>query len=495
MMHLTGITIRNFKSIGDAEVHHLAPINVFFGPTNSGKTSMLEAVYFQFNHQRITAPDGYNEFLHSRANPDDAELVLETSWEILESIPNVNLRPKDTVRCLTRIVYHHQRAKAEDQLFINGTAEEQAERKLEIFLHFRRSIKFSSSRRPGDSKKGYYPASDETNDVRARRFLSVLQELELQGAQYHEFLSRLQRMFPHLVYGADSKASILEFFGMGFLGTAKLFLYLYDARYPVVLIDEPEIHFYPSLVRRFVQTLHEVQASLQKQMFIATHATIFLHERRLGNFYHITKSRHYHTAVRQVEQGNLLQGIDLLNAPAESILQSDMVIYVEGPWDVGVLEEFLDKFPELAYVNIIVLQLGGGSMGNVNVDPVKLKMHNPLSFVLIDSERASKDAAPDPAHQTFLNRCVEAKLSCRMLERQAIENYFTPRALRAVFGNKIPTKYDVRPYAPLQSQGLRWYEKESNRAVARAMTRDEIEAAPDLQAFFRELIEVSRQVQ
>lgn len=244
-----------------------------------------------------------------------------------------------------------------------------------------------------------------------------------------------------------------------------------------------------------MHVLHEVAERLNKQIIIATHATLFLQEKDLGRFYHLTKSQHYITRVRSVDQRHLLEGLDMLNAPPEAILQTDIVVYVEGPFDIGVMQEFIGKFEELEHTTITVLHLGGGSMGNIEVDPVNLKLHNPLSFVLIDSERTSHGGLPDPAHDDFQRRCHAARLSCTMLERQAIENYFPSRALRSIFNERIPPGFATKPYKTLVRQGLPWYDKASNRQVARAMTREEIEAHPDLAKFFHELITVSQQVQ
>lgn len=494
-MKLQHVDINNFKSMNQAAVEGLAPINVFFGPTNSGKTSLLESVYFQFHHQFFSKPDQYFEFLHSKADPHDAVLMIQTRWLVEEPIPTVNIHQGDIILCQTSVRFSNMPPKGEDIVYINGIREENHDRIQAVFHHLRNSVKFSSSRRPGDSKQAYFPTGEETHEQRQQRFYHALQELSLQGENYSEFLSHLQRMFPHLVYGPESERTIMEFFGTGFIGTAKLFAYLFDARYSLVLIDEPEIHFYPSLTRRFVSVLHEVVEQLNKQIILSTHSSLFLQEKQLGNFYHIAKSKHFITQVRRVDQNHLLEGLDMLNVPAEAIMQSDVVLYAEGPTDVAVLEEWLAKFPELKHIRITVLHLGGGSMGNLNVDPVKLKIHNPLSLVIVDSERKGHGGMPEPSHAEFMKRCDAARLFCMMTERQAIENYLTPRALRVVFGKSIPGNFTNAPYLPLKKQGLRWYEKSSNRAVARAMTREEVESFPDMKRFFTEIIRLSKQLQ
>ncbi|MFH1170942.1 MAG: AAA family ATPase [bacterium] len=493
-MKLQRIDITNFKSINRAVIDALGPINLFFGPTNSGKTSLLESIFFQFHHDILTQRNEYTEFLHSRANPADTLLQLSSRWVLEESVPAIDLHPQDVVDCETTIRFHENKILPDDRVMINGKEEDNPDRRRAISSHIRASVKFSSSRRPGDTKHPYFPG-EESNDQRRQRFLVSLQELKLQGDRYHVFLSHLQKLFPHLVYGGDAEADILEFFGMGFLGTAKLFVYLFDARYQLVLIDEPEIHFYPSLTKRFVAVLHEVIESLNKQIILATHSPLFLQERRLGNYYHISKSKHFVTSVRRVDENNLLENLDILNAPPEAILQSDIIIYVEGPTDIGVVQEFLAKFPELDHTDITVLHLGGGAMGNVNVEPLDLKKHNPLSFLLVDSERTSHGSAPDPAHAEFLRRCTAAHLFCLVLDRRALENYFTPRALRVVFREKVPRAFVNSPYKPLVRQGLPWYEKKWNRTVAHAMTREEILGFPDLRKFFQEILLVNKQVQ
>lgn len=494
-MILTGVALSNFKSINRGVIEDLAPLNVIFGPTNSGKSSILEAVYFQFHHQQFSHTEAYGEFLHSKADPQNATLQVETTWQCAEGIPALDLKMNDRLVCTSTVVFSGSVRTPEDTLSINGVAEKNTDRAQAAFRTLRGLVKFSSSRRPGDSKRTYFPGEEETPEQRRQRFLVALKELEIQGNHYQLFLSQLQRMFPHLVYQGASEQDIMDFFGTGFLGTAKLFVYLFDARYSLVLIDEPEIHFYPSLTRRFVRVLREVCASQKKQIVLSTHATSFLREPNLGNFYHIAKSRHYQTSLRRVDQLTLLEGLDVLNATPETVLQSDCIVYVEGPWDIGVLKEFLAKYPELTYTNIMVLHLGGGAMGNTNVDPVALKVHNPLSFILVDSERKKPGGVADPSHQDFMDRCHAAHLSCTMLERAAMENYFTPRALRVVFGDKIPARFENHSFRSLPAQGLRWYEKNMNARVAHAMTRDEIEQYPELKNFFHDLITVSEQLQ
>lgn len=494
-MKLQQIELTNFKSINQVRIDDLGPINVIFGPTNSGKTSLLEAPYFQFHHRTIIDPKRYEEFLHSKAPRNDSLMTVKSAWVLEEPVPALDLHPQDTLECITHVRFTDEDPRPEDQLLINGKQEGNLDRQQAAFEYLRAALKFSSSRRPGDTTKSIYFPGEESNEQRRQRFLTALQELKIQGDHYQEFLSYLQKMFPHLVYGSETERDIMDFFGMGFLGTAKLFVYLFDARYQVVLIDEPEIHFYPSLTRRFVKVLYEVVENLNKQILLATHSALFLQEKRLGDFYHAAKSKHFLTTVRKVDQNNLLEGLDILNAPPEAVLQSDIVIYAEGPSDIAVFEEWLAKFPELTHTNIAVFHLGGGSMGNINVDPLELKKHNPLSLVIIDSERTTHGGPPDAAHADFLKRAFNTHLYCLLLDRRAIENYFTPRALRVVFGKKVPSDFTVRAFKPLHEQGLPWYEKSWNRLVARAMTREEIESFPDLKKFFGEILLINRQVQ
>ena len=82
----------------------------------------------------------------------------------------------------------------------------------------------------------------------------------------------------------------------------------------------------------------------------------------------------------------------------------------------------------------------------------------------------------------FQEKCSELGIACHRLAKYSIENYFSLRALREVFGSQIPpTITELLPNQRVEDQ-LGMNVKKSNRAIAREMSLEELEGT-DLKDF------------
>lgn len=470
-MRFTSLTLRNFQAIDSIALADFGALNIFIGPKHSGKTSILESVYFQFHHQSLQDEQAYFTFLNRAHGTQEVFYSVETS--IREG------------RSQYTVATGVQKGKAGDRVSIGPRTTTETEQRR-VIDRLGERIKFIPSWER-HSKDVYY-GGPESAAAQRERFSIALKELSQNPLAWRAYSETLADFFPNLFLGKNPRQDILDFFGTGFFGTAKILLYLHDPRVDVLLVDEPEIYFYPSLARKLVRLMADlIRQGIQKQVFIATHSPIFLNQREITHFYHIQRDHDGHIRAARRDRDTLLRSLEYTGTRPESILTAEMILYVEGPSDIAVFEEFVQKFPELSHVHISFQQLGGGAVGNSNVDPLRLKENNLLSFVVLDSERRGKGDAGDKSHFAFRDRCYAAHVYCLVLDRRAIENYFTPRALRAAFGDRVPRAFVNRPYELLDRQ-LRWYDKEMNRQVAHAMTKQEILAYPDLRHLFSALV-------
>lgn len=478
-MRILSLKLKNFQAIDSLALSDFGRVNILIGPRHSGKTSILESLYFQFHHQSIQDEQAFFAFLNRTHGKADGYYSLETT--IREG--------RRAFTITTEVSTKGKRGSAGDTITEGGSVLQRVAGK-KLTREFGNRMKYLSSWER--SKAVYYPGK-ETTEQRKKRFRSALDGLAKQRVPWGDFLSALQELFPHIQLADKPKEAIEEFFGLGFLSTVKMLMYLYDKRYDVVLIDEPEIYFYPGLARKFLHILREAVAEeYTQQVFIATHSPMFLNQKNIRDFYHIQRDGTGRVKAAKRNRDELLRSLDYAGMRPDSILTAEMILYVEGPWDIAVFEEFVAKFWELQDVHLSIQQLGGGAVGNLNLDPVRLKENNLFSFVVLDSEKRSARDAGDQSHYRFAERAKRAHVYSLVLERRAIENYFTPRALRSVFRGRVPKHFENRPYRLLGHQ-LRWYEKEHNRRVAKAMTRKEIESYPDLRRLFATLIAASRQ--
>lgn len=103
-------------------------------------------------------------------------------------------------------------------------------------------------------------------------------------------------------------------------------------------------------------------------------------------------------------------------------------------------------------------------------------------FALIDSERSAKDEELEPKRAEFTELCEKAHIACHVLERRAIENYFTKYAIKKVKGNDYHT---LGAYEQFKSHSPRWAKSE-NWQIAREMALEDLEGT-DLGEFLESL--------
>lgn len=101
---------------------------------------------------------------------------------------------------------------------------------------------------------------------------------------------------------------------------------------------------------------------------------------------------------------------------------------------------------------------------------------------LIDSERASPDAALSAARQGFVSSCASLGITCHVLDRRATENYFTEAAIQRVKGNRYTA---LPPYTKVEDAALGWGKSENWR-IAREMSLQDL-AGTDLLTFLQSL--------
>jgi hypothetical protein len=156
-------------------------------------------------------------------------------------------------------------------------------------------------------------------------------------------------------------------------------------------------------------------------------------------------------------------------------------LLVEGPTDVRTIQQFL-RMLDLDH-KIVLLQLGGASLINAvsEIELAEIKRISSNVSALIDSERAA-DGDPLPAdRQQFQEHCKAAGITCKVLDRRAIENYFSDEAVKALMGPKYRA---LGPFERFQSLSPRWG-KSDNWRIARQMSISDLD--PELRRFLEGL--------
>jgi hypothetical protein len=255
------------------------------------------------------------------------------------------------------------------------------------------------------------------------------------------------------------------------LGLQDLLVILYfaiAAHESMVLIEEPENHLHPDIQRKLIYYLRE---HTHKQYFLSTHSNIFLSPGTADRVF-------FCKMTDSVSINDVTSRAEILHELGYSVsdnLISDLIIFLEGPTDRPVIEEFLEKLGLAQNYTIKIWPMGGDNMSQLDLSPFTASYK---TVALIDKDPGSKSV-----RDRFVENCHSLGVKVHQLDRLCIENYFTLEALRAVFKGQIPDSItSLDPNRKLEAQiGINV--KRNNLKLAKAMSREDI-LATDLSTFF-----------
>jgi predicted ATPase len=282
-----------------------------------------------------------------------------------------------------------------------------------------------------------------------------------------------------LQFFIDGKSYLLAELGSG-ISHFILVLAAAATRQPsYILIDEPELNLHPSLQLDFLTTL----ASYATEGVIFSTHSVGLARAAADRIYSVRKGDNGNSQVTPMEKTlRLPEFLGELSFSGYQELGFDKILLVEGASDVKTIQQFLRKYG-LDH-KVVLLPLGGSQLinGGREAELLEIKRISNNVFALIDSERTVAGEALRPDRLAFVQSCKKVAIACTVLERRAIENYFTERAVRSFKGNTFRA---LTPYELLRAVSPAW-SKEENWRIASEMTKEELEAT-ELGGFLKSL--------
>ncbi len=210
-MWIQKLTINHYKTVEDPIViDHFSHVQILIGPNNSGKTNVLDAIEQFFN----PAPDP-DRFYDSRA---DLELTLR-----LKSGEYVGIKQHKNIQ----------------QWLIDG-------RKIQknasaITRIQQRVIRIGATTTDALKVAQELQQFSHTHPAVYAEFCRMMKE-------YFNDIEISDRLFLANVF-SDRKDRPIDRMGEGFKRLFVMLFYVYHPDYDIVLIDEPEMHLHPTLVK------------------------------------------------------------------------------------------------------------------------------------------------------------------------------------------------------------------------------------------------------
>jgi hypothetical protein len=182
-----------------------------------------------------------------------------------------------------------------------------------------------------------------------------------------------------------------------------------------------------------------------------------------------------HSSVKPFDHlaKNLSEFLGELNYSGFSMLGFNTILLVEGSSEVKTFQQFL-RWIKRDH-EVVLFPLGGSQLINQNAQPQLEEMKRITNNIvaIIDSERSAAGEALSAEREGFAEACRKAGIPCHLLERRAIENYFSEDAIKKAKGDKYRA---LDPYERLKDANPAWAKSENWRIV-REMNSKELENA------------------
>ena len=260
MMQLSKIKISNFRSIEMEEIENLKKINIFMGKNNSGKSSVLHAIYFAQKNQ-----DPFNTQFQDCVFLNDVNRVIEIilhdnevshkiiwSRSILETSDRGEF-PNDNIYYLMadRGIYHRYESIIGGKPSDVGLHGEYTNRAM-VYIKQNEEDKFAKIRTF---------AEDIGIDTK-----NIDNLLISEGNSQVTFVDNQNNLKFNIILGGFGQSQLLP-----------LIVQAFDApQESLLLFEEPEVSLHPGAQRNLLEKFANFVNEENKQIFLTSHSSYFL---------------------------------------------------------------------------------------------------------------------------------------------------------------------------------------------------------------------------
>lgn len=211
--------------------------------------------------------------------------------------------------------------------------------------------------------------------------------------------------------------------------------------------EELENNLHPALQRRLFDYLYNYAILKDTRIFITTHSHVAINAffgRDDTRIYHVIKENG-RAEIKKIDTFiDKVEILDDLDVKASDILQSNGIVWVEGPSDRIYIKRWLEVFTENAFIegkDYQFLYYGGKTLANYSLEEnpqlINILTTNHNAAIIMDSDKRNRQSKLNDTKKRVIEGFDKLGMLCWVTKGKEIENYISCDAISKALGKTL----------------------------------------------------------
>lgn len=485
MHNIKNIRFKGYKVFPNnqyAEIENISRVNVIIGKNNCGKTSLLDVIETIYNHELGIKPDrdveeiildlpfdrdmvdrvfsGYSgigswnrfklsEYVDGKLFPVSLSISnrLEISDNSLQGLSS-HLNGANNLLVARRNQYRFRKITAERDIQPESEGD---------------PILYSDGTGASNLIATFLNDSNYNETIIEHNFLAALNsimqpEAEFESIRVQQVIRNGQKLWEVFLQEKGFQRVPLSKSGSGLKTIVLVLLNLlviphieeYRDKKLVYGFEELENNLHPALQRRLFEYIYNFAITNDIILFMTTHSHIAINaffSKENASIYHVIKENgraHIKCIETYIDKTEILDDLDV---KASDILQSNGIIWVEGPSDRIYIKRWLEIFTPNEYEegkHYQFLYYGGRLLSQYSAkeetDLINIITTNRNAAIVIDSDKRSRSAKINDTKKRIMSEFSNLCMFYWVTKGKEIENYLPKQAIESMLGVTIQNR-------------------------------------------------------